>query len=212
MLEGKEEVKRVRTDYSNWKPLTVTEVSSIFNTIPISWGIAGGWALDMHIGRKTREHSDIDIAIFRKDQRVVYQHLKNDWMLYKAKDEKLSPWQEKEYLDVINDVWVSRGTHTPWVFQIMLLDCEQENWIYQREKTIKLSKEELFSNDKNKVPYLKPAIQLLYKGGSSQIREKDFQDFQVILPSLTVQEKEWLKKALKCQFSSEQSWMKSLDY
>ena len=202
----------MRTDFSNWKPLTVTEVSNIFSRIPVSWGIAGGCALDMHIGRKTREHSDIDIVIFREDQQVVYQHLKNDWMLYKAKDEKLSPWQEKEHLDVINDVWVSRGIHTPWAFQIMLMDCEQENWIYRREKTINVSKEELFSTDKNKVPYLKPAIQLLYKGGSSQIREKDFRDFQFVLPSLSSKEKDWLKKALKSQFSSGHSWMKSLDY
>lgn len=102
----------MQSDFSNWKPLTVTEVSTLFSRIPISWGIAGGWALDMHLGRKTREHSDIEVVIFREDQQVVHQHLKNDWMLYKAKDGKLSPWQEKEHLDVINDVWVSRGIHT----------------------------------------------------------------------------------------------------
>ena len=187
----------MRTDFSNWKPLTVTEVSNIFSSIPISWGIAGGWALDIHLGRETREHSDIDIVIFREDQQVMYQHLKNEWTLYKAKDGKLSPWKEKEYLDAINDVGVSRASQSPWAFQIMLMDCNQDYRIYRREKTIKVSKEELFSNDENKVPYLKSAFQLLYKGGSSQIREKDFRDFQSVLPSLSLKEKEWVKEALK---------------
>ncbi|WP_033542858.1 nucleotidyltransferase domain-containing protein [Planococcus sp. CAU13] len=200
----------MRTDLSNWNSLTVTEVSNIFSSIPISWGIAGGWALDIHLGRKTRKHSDMDIVIFREDQQVMYRHLKNEWTLYKAKDGELSPWKEKEYLDAINDVWVSRDIHSSWAFQIMLMDCDQDNWIYRREKTIKVPKEELFYSDENNVPYLKPAIQLLYKGGSSQTREKDFRDFQSVLPSLSLKEKEWLKEALKRQFPLGHNWMKSL--
>lgn len=202
----------MRTDFSNWKSLTVTEVSNIFSSMPISWGIAGGWALDMHLGKRTREHSDIDIVIFREDQQVMYQHLKNEWTLYKAKDGKLSPWKEKEYLGAVNDVWVRKGIHSPWAFQVMLMDGEQGNWIYRREKTINVSKAELFSVDENKVPYLKPAIQLLYKGGSSHIRDKDLKDFESVLPSLSSKEKEWLKEALKRQFPLGHTWMKNLRY
>ena len=165
----------------------------------------------MHLGRKTREHSDTDIVIFREDQQMVYQLLKNEWTLYKAKDGKLSLWLEGEYLDAVSDIWISRDNQSPWAFEIMLMDCEQGNWIYRREKTIKVSKEELFSTEENNVPYLKPAIQLLYKGGSSQIREKDFSDFQSVLPSLSLKEKEWLKEALKRQFPLGHSWMKSLE-
>ncbi len=201
----------VRIDFSNWKPLTIREVNNIFSRISIYWGVAGGCALDMHLGRKTREHSDTDIVIFREDQQMVYQLLKNEWTLYKAKDGKLSLWLEGEYLDAVSDIWISRDNQSPWAFQIMLMDCEQGNWIYRREKTIKVSKEELFSTEENNVPYLKPAIQLLYKGGSSQIREKDFSDFQSVLPSLSLKEKEWLKEALKRQFPLGHSWMKSLE-
>lgn len=34
-----------------WEPLSLSEVSRIFSQIPINWGIAGGWALEMHAGR-----------------------------------------------------------------------------------------------------------------------------------------------------------------
>lgn len=195
----------LRIDISNWEPLTVTEVNHLFAESPIPWGIAGGWALDMYLGRKTREHSDIDIVIFREHQQVVYQLLNGDWDLYKAKNGELSLWQEGEYLDAVNDIWVRRDAQSPWAFQIMLMESEQEQWIYRREKSIKLPKAEIFSADGSGVPYLKPEIQLLYKAGSSQIREKDSRDFQAVLPSLSSKEKAWLEKALKRQFPSGQS-------
>ncbi|MGM7683701.1 nucleotidyltransferase domain-containing protein [Cytobacillus sp. Hm23] len=31
------------------------------------WFIAGGWAIDLFIGKQTRPHHDLEIAIFRKD-------------------------------------------------------------------------------------------------------------------------------------------------
>lgn len=43
-------------------------VASLMSGFNNSWGIAGGWAIDLFIGKETREHKDIEIAIFRKDQ------------------------------------------------------------------------------------------------------------------------------------------------
>lgn len=71
-------------DIHNWQPVTVEEISLLFQDMPIVWGIAGGWALDLHIGRQTREHEDIDVIIFRQDQQEVYSYLCKDWILYKA--------------------------------------------------------------------------------------------------------------------------------
>lgn len=200
---------RLSAGFNDWEPLSIKEVSGIFFGIPIYWGIAGGWALDMHLGRKTREHGDIDIVIFREDQQLVYQLLKNEWTLYKARDGKVSLWTEGENLDSVNDVWVKKERQSPWAFQIMLMDSEQDNWVYRREKMIKVPKAQLFSKDENKVPYLKPAIQLLYKGGSSQIREKDSRDFHTVFPSLSPEGKIWLEEALKRQFPLGHSWIEN---
>ena len=35
---------------------------------PAPWFIAGGWAIDLFLGRKTREHADVDFALSRLDQ------------------------------------------------------------------------------------------------------------------------------------------------
>lgn len=32
------------------------------------WFVASGWAIDFHIGKETRVHKDIEIAVFRNNQ------------------------------------------------------------------------------------------------------------------------------------------------
>jgi hypothetical protein len=197
----------MRTDIDNWMPITVTEINEMFTEIPITWCIAGGWALDLHLGKKTREHSDIDVVIYREEQRILYQSLKKDWMLYKAQNGKLKPWEDGEFLTSINDVWLSKNTDSPWSFQIMLVDSENNEWIYRREKSIKRAKNKIFLRTNEGIPYIKPEVQLLYKAGSSKIREKDYKDFQNILPLLVSKEKEWLKSSLNKQFPDGHDWI-----
>jgi len=60
------------------------------------------------------------------------------------------------------------------------------------------------------VPYLRPEIQLLYKAGSSEIREKDNTDFQNTLPYLLLKEKEWLRTSLTRQFPEGHAWLEFL--
>ena len=174
------------------------------------WCIAGGWALDLHLGKETREHSDIDVVIYREDQRVLYQFLKKDWSLYKAQNGKLEPWENGEILNNINDIWVSKNSASPWSFQIMLVDSENNEWIYRREKSIKRAKDKIFVRTSDGIPYIKPEVQLLYKAGSSKIRAKDFKDFQNILPLLVPKEKEWLKFSLNKQFPHGHNWIEYL--
>jgi Aminoglycoside-2''-adenylyltransferase len=41
----------------------------VLSSLRRPWFVVGGWALDLFLGRETRSHKDIDIAIFREDQR-----------------------------------------------------------------------------------------------------------------------------------------------
>ena len=40
----------------------------LIKTFTRPWFVCGGWALDLFIGKQTREHHDLDIGIFRRDQ------------------------------------------------------------------------------------------------------------------------------------------------
>lgn len=200
----------MRSDIDNWMPLSVNEINEEFSSIPAIWGIAGGWAIDLHLGKVSREHKDIDVVFFREEQQVFYNLLKKNWKLYKAEDGKLVPWEDGDYLEVTKDVWISKNEDSPWVFQIMLIDCDNNDWIYGREKSIRKAKEKIFLKTSEGIPYLKPELQLLYKGGSSQVKAKDFLDFQALLPLLSLTEKEWLKKSIAKQFNEDHNWLKYL--
>jgi hypothetical protein len=199
--------KTLRTDYNNWVPLTVDEVNELFYNLPVHWCFAGGWALDLHLGKQTRKHADIDVLILREEQLTVYRHLSQDWLLYKAENGKLEIWKDEEFLASTGDVWVCKDDASPWAFQLMLVETKQEDWIYRREPSIRRALQDINLKSPKGIPYLRPEIQLLYKGGSKEIRSKDHHDFHTILPSLQQQEIGWLMSALQKQFPEGHAWL-----
>ena len=40
------------------------------------WCVAGGWALDLWLGRRTREHADLELVLFRDDQSLLHPHFR----------------------------------------------------------------------------------------------------------------------------------------
>jgi hypothetical protein len=44
----------------------------------VEYWLFGGWAVDFHVGRITRPHADIDVAIWRRDLEQVDQLLRHD--------------------------------------------------------------------------------------------------------------------------------------
>jgi hypothetical protein len=47
------------------------QIAAIMRGFKQSWFVAGGWAIDLFLGKATRSHQDIEIAIFRKDQTCI---------------------------------------------------------------------------------------------------------------------------------------------
>jgi hypothetical protein len=63
-----------------------------------TWIFAGGWAIDLFIGKETRQHQDIEIAIFRKDQLHLKKYLK-EWEFKKVIKGEFYSW-ENEFLEL----------------------------------------------------------------------------------------------------------------
>lgn len=55
-------------DNHKWEPLSVEEVVDLMSGLQVPWWIAGGWAIDLFLGRQTRAHGDTDVLIRRDDQ------------------------------------------------------------------------------------------------------------------------------------------------
>jgi hypothetical protein len=54
-----------------WDPWHPDDVAAQLAGVSANWCVAGGWALDLWLGRGTRNHHDLEIAIPRPDFAAV---------------------------------------------------------------------------------------------------------------------------------------------
>ena len=60
---------------SAWEPWHPSEVAALLAGCPVTWCVAAGWAVDLYLGRQTREHGDVEIAVARHDFPVLRRWL-----------------------------------------------------------------------------------------------------------------------------------------
>ncbi|WP_244444980.1 short-chain dehydrogenase [Oceanobacillus jeddahense] len=198
--------------HHSWNTLSVEEINHLMKGIPISWCIAGGWALDLHYGKQTRKHEDIDILIRSKDFPVLKKYLDDSYELFVANNGILTKLDDSEKRTGTSDsLWVRKKLGTSWLFEIMLIETEDNEWIYKRDNQIRRPVNEIGITTDGGIPYIKPEIQLLYKGGSSVIREKDNKDLERLLPVLKKREIKWLYHSLSQQFNGKHAWLETIN-
>ncbi|MBK7725312.1 MAG: hypothetical protein IPI33_08745 [Dehalococcoidia bacterium] len=75
-------------------PEPVARVAAVMSTYSHAWALCGGWAVDSWLGRVTREHADLDIAVFESDQRALLEHLAEWNLIAHDEDEPQAtePW------------------------------------------------------------------------------------------------------------------------
>jgi hypothetical protein len=179
-----------------WEPLSPSGVVGVLEGVACRWWIAGGWAIDLHLGRQSRAHADIDVLLLRADQLAVQQHLAG-WDLHVADPPgTLRPWGDGELLAAaIHDVWCRRSPASPWSLQLMIDDTEDDQWVYRRDASIRRPVAELdgpASDTERRV--LSPDIQLLYK--STDPRAKDEADFEAALAGLDAPQRRWWRNSV----------------
>jgi Aminoglycoside-2''-adenylyltransferase len=193
-----------------WQPWSPQDVARFFAPLAAPWWIAGGWAIDLFLGRQTRAHADIDVQILRRDQHAV-RVLFSAWDMQAAlpppRDEAwpFRPWSLDDVLDeAIHDVWCRPTATQPWALQLMVADTRDEGWVFRRTPHIVRSVTALGSVTADGIPYLAPEIQLLYKATGRQATgrqatgrlPKDEADFMHAVPALDRERRQWLRTAL----------------
>lgn len=199
--------------YGRWQPWHPREVAAFFATLRAPWWIAGGWAIDLFLGRQTREHEDCDALVLRRDQHTV-RALFGAWDVQAAlpppRNEAwpFRPWRHDEALDLaIHDIWLRPAATEPWAFQLMIADTDDEQWQFRRMPAISRPIETIGGVTAEGIPYLAPEIQLLHKARG--LRPKDEADFTQTLPALDQERREWLRNALTMAHPNH-PWLKQL--
>ena len=193
----------------DWAPLAPDEVKELFAKLPLRWWIAGGWAIDLFLGRRTRPHGDTDVSIRRQDQGIVQDYL-SGWDLYKTHQPGLKPWPKGEFLGLgVNDIWCRRTPESPWCLQLVLLDASGDSWVFRRDPTITAPLGAIGRFTSSGIPFLAPEVQLLYKAKANTL-EKDEADFQAVCPQLALEARDWLLRCLNRRFPDGHPWLDRL--
>ncbi|MFJ7744735.1 nucleotidyltransferase domain-containing protein [Peribacillus sp. NPDC097295] len=169
------------------------------------WFFAGGWAIDLFIGRETRPHQDMEIALFRSDQLILKEYLK-DWDFKKVVKGRFYPWGN-EFLELpIHELYALNTTNGDEL-EVLLNEEKDGAWTFRRDRTITHPLKSVWSYSDTGIPYLNPEIVLLYKVKNT--REKDHQDFMSIVDLLDDERKQWLRNAIQLH-EPEHTWLRFL--
>ena len=169
------------------------QVLSLLDGFGKPWWVAGGWAVDLFVGRPTRPHKDIEIALFRNDQSALQEHL-GEWNLRKVVDHRLVPWLPGELLTLPVHEIHGRGPEGQ-ALEILLNEYDRGRWAFRRDIGITRPAKLISDRSADGVPFLRPEIVLLYK--SNDPRPDNQADFERAAPLLDPESHAWLRVALQ---------------
>ncbi|HTX20939.1 MAG TPA: hypothetical protein VMD27_03615 [Candidatus Aquilonibacter sp.] len=163
------------------------DIQSLFSQAPFQWWIAGGWALDLFTGEQSRAHFDTDVAVARRDQ-IAAQRFLQGWDFQYAVPGTSEPvvfraWESGQILGrEIHGSWARESCGSPWRFEFLLHEIEQEVWSFRYFPEVQHSLAHIGGSTPGGICYLQPEISLLYK--AARRREMDEADFRRVLPRL----------------------------
>lgn len=190
----------------SWKSLEPRDAAELMRGYERPWWIGGGWAIDLFLGRTTREHADVDVVVLRDDQELVRQHLRG-WDLQVAHEGTLTPWRGQRLELPVHTIWARPSAESVWELELLLMETTPERWHFRRDPRISLELDRV-GLERDGIPYLVPEILLLYK--SKGPRERDEQDLSAVIDVLPAERRRWLLDALRRQ-DARHPWLSRLD-
>jgi Aminoglycoside-2''-adenylyltransferase len=170
------------------------KVAALMQHFTRPWFIAGGWAIDLYLGRVTRAHADIEVAILRKDQGALRDYLQ-DWQWQKIINGAFADWPSTEWLALpVFELYCRNETAVPAQLEILLNESHGDTWVFRRNANVTRALAQCWLTTATNIKYLAPEIVLLYK--SKAPRAKDEQDFAAVVERLEPERRTWLRAAI----------------
>lgn len=205
-------------DLDAWDAWSPSTMSARLAGLTVPWCVAAGWALDLFLGRTTRAHGDLEIAIPAGSFAEVAPRF-DDFEFFVPRSGLLfglsDPQLRERALDPTgvdaftagHQTWARERATGKWRFDIFREPHDADTWVCRRDERIRRPYSELIEHTADGIPFLPPEIVLLFKAKNP--RPKDEADFAVALPSLSAGRRQWLDDALALIYT-DHPWRASL--
>jgi hypothetical protein len=173
------------------------KVARLLEGLRCTWGVAGGWALDLFLNGVTRKHQDIEVAIFREDQLILREYLSSlGWSFEYVRDGKLFPWPVGENLVLpVHEIWCRIPTGPLRRLEVLLNERRENEFVFRRDFRVVTPIGSAFVRSNSGIPVLAPEIVLLYKSKRASEAKERF-DFSNMLDALSAERRHWLFESL----------------
>jgi Aminoglycoside-2''-adenylyltransferase len=177
-----------------WDPWRPADIARLLAGVTVPWYVAGGWAIDLFLGRQTREHGDLEIAVPAPEFAAIRAALA-DYEFDVVGSGQRWPLDSPAFR-VMHQTWVREpgtGVYRADVFR----EPERDgSWVCRRDESIRLPYERLIRRTGDGIPYLVPEVGLLFKAKRAS-EPKNQADFGATAGLLSDDAVGWLSWALR---------------
>ena len=160
----------------------VSAVCSLLSRLTVPYWIIGGWAIDLAVGRVTRDHADVDVMLLERDKRALWDDLPEDEVQITGRD------RESRRLTL-------HGENLLLPTEVFLADADGTFWVHRRGAYRVKRPIADITRHRDGIPFLAPEVVLLFKARSKA--DKDQHDVETALPVLDAGQRSWLQETLK---------------
>ena len=178
-----------------WAPWTPDDVAVRLRAVDVTWAVAGGWAVDLFVGRVTRAHEDLEIVVPSAAAEVLLRAFPAPAWAWRvpAPDEMFPP--DADSLSRHHQTWLWDVQEGAFVLDLFRNRHEGGTWVCHRDESITAPWSDVVAHTADGVPYLLPEVVLLYK--AKHARPKDVADLENLVPRMSTEDRgrlvDWLR-------------------
>jgi hypothetical protein len=174
-------------------PEPISRAVTLMASFPLPWGLCGGCAVDAWLGRITREHKDLDLAVFEEDQGALFEHLRGWRLIGHAlpDDEHEDPWDGRP-LGV--QAHIHATADDGFELDVQVEERSADEWVLVREPRIAVPVGRMEERPAWGLPTVAPEVVLFYE--AFDLRPRDETDIALLLAELAEGERSWLRDAV----------------
>lgn len=211
----------------------INSLVDFLDPLNVEWFVSGGWAIDIHLNRVTRERCDLDISVPFSDRlKCIEFFLEAGWRIEgklgggfqtlrkvsEYRDDILYFWSFPEGVEFVSEyvdddgnrrISYNRDSQNELDYvEVFFDEFLDGHFVFRRDPRVK-RREERAILARDSVRYLAPEVVLLLK--SDRLSEKNLLDFDAAVGSLDRDALVWLTEALSLVYENSHAWLEQLE-